>query len=166
MPDPRWDALAEILIAHSTRLQAGENLLVECFDLEDDTLPRLIVQKAARRGARSLVSLRSNRILRELLRNGGEDQMRLWGEIDRFRMDRMQAYLGLRGTRNINELSDVPDDRLGLYNTHYSKPVHFERRITHTKWCVLRLPGPGMAQQAGMSTEAFESFYFDACTLD
>ena len=51
MPDPRWDALAEILISHSTRLAAGESLLIECFDLEDGTLPRLLVQKAARRGA-------------------------------------------------------------------------------------------------------------------
>jgi aminopeptidase len=166
MPDPRWDALAEILISHSTRLEPGENLLVECFDLDDDTLPRMIVRKASRRGARALVSLRSNRLLRELLSHGTEEQMRLWGELDRARMDRMDAYLGLRGTRNINELSDVPDDKLGLYNTHYSKPVHFERRITRTKWCVLRLPGPSMAQQAGMSTEAFEAFYFDACTLD
>ena len=31
---------------------------------------------------------------------------------------------------------------------------------------VLRYPTPAMAQQAGMSTEAFEDFYFDVCTLD
>ena len=51
MPDPRWDHLAEILINHSTRLAAGETLLIECFDLDDSTLPRLLVQKAARKGA-------------------------------------------------------------------------------------------------------------------
>ena len=55
MPDPRWDALAETLIQHSTRLGADETLLIECFDLEDSTLPRLLVQKAARRGANPLV---------------------------------------------------------------------------------------------------------------
>src|SRR5262245_27624379 len=63
-------------------------------------------------------------------------------------------------------MSDVPADRLGLFNEHVLKPVHFERRIKHTTWCVLRLPGPGMAQQAGMSTEAFEDFYFDVCNID
>ena len=51
MPDPRWETLAEILIDHSTRLAAGETLLIECFDLDDSTLPRLLVQKAARKGA-------------------------------------------------------------------------------------------------------------------
>jgi aminopeptidase len=63
-------------------------------------------------------------------------------------------------------MADVPSDRLGVFNELVTKPVHFERRITHTRWCVLRLPGPSMAQQAGMSTEAFEDFYFDVCNLD
>ena len=92
--------------------------------------------------------------------------MRAWGEIDRHRMERVQAYLGLRGAWNISELTDVPAGQMDLYNTLYQKPVHFECRITKTRWCVLRLPSSSMAQQAGMSTEAFEDFYFDVCTLD
>jgi aminopeptidase len=46
------------------------------------------------------------------------------------------------------------------------KPVHFDQRVPHTKWCVLRWPSPSMAQLAQMSTEAFEEFYFNVCTLD
>ena len=68
MPDPRWDALAETLIHHSTRLAAGETLLIECFDLEDSTLPRLLVQKAARRGAYPLVETKDSRLVRELVK--------------------------------------------------------------------------------------------------
>jgi aminopeptidase len=166
MPDPRWDQLADILLNHSTRLQAGETILIECFDLDDDTLPRLLVRKAARKGAYPLVELKDNRIVRELVRNGSEPQMRAWGEAERFRMERVQAYLGLRGARNVNELADVPPEKLEHYNAHVLKPVHFDRRIKHTRWCVLRLPNASMAQQAGMSTEAFEDFYFDVCTLD
>jgi aminopeptidase len=41
-----------------------------------------------------------------------------------------------------------------------------DQRVKKTKWCVLRWPTPSMAQLAGMSTEAFEDFYFDVCTLD
>ena len=36
----------------------------------------------------------------------------------------------------------------------------------HTKWVVLRWPNASMAQLAGMSTEAFEDFYFHVCNLD
>jgi aminopeptidase len=166
MPDPRWDALAEILIGHSTRLASGETLLIECFDLDDTTLPRLLIQKAARRGAHALIETKDTRILRELIKNASEGQMRSFGEYELYRMERVNAYIALRGARNINEMSDVPGEKMNLYNTHYLKPVHFECRIKKTKWCVLRLPNASMAQQAGMSTEAFENFYFDACNLD
>jgi aminopeptidase len=166
MPDPRWEALADILINHSTRLTSGERLLIDCFDLDDSTLPRLLVQKAARKGALPLVETRDTRMLRELIKHGSEEQMRLYGEYELYRMERMQAYIALRGARNINEMADIPAEKLNLYNTHYLKPVHFECRIKKTRWCVLRLPNASMAQQAGMSTEGFESFYFDVCNLD
>ncbi len=166
MPDPRWETLAEILINHSVRLASGETLLIECFDLPDSTLPRLLVQKAAERGGTALVETRDARIIRELVLRGSAESLATWGRIDRHRMEQVQAYLGLRGSWNISEMSDVPGAQLDLYNALYQKPVHFERRVTHTKWCVLRLPNASMAQQAGMSTEAFEDFYFDVCTLD
>jgi aminopeptidase len=47
----------------------------------------------------------------------------------------------------------------------YMRPV-LDHRVKKTKWCVLRWPSASMAQQAGMSTEAFEDFYFDVCLLD
>ena len=108
MTDPRWETLAEILISHSLRLAAGETLLIECFDLPDIALPRLLVRKAAARGARALIETRDMRLVRELVRHGSEAAMRTWGEIDRHRMERVQAYLGLRGAWNISELTDVP----------------------------------------------------------
>ncbi len=166
MPDPRWESLADILINHSTRLSKGELLLIECFDLDESTLPRLLIQKAARKGAGAIVELRDTRVQRELIRNATESQMKAIGAFELQRMTLVQAYIALRGARNISEMTDVPADRMNLYNTHVMKPVHFDCRIKSTKWCVLRLPNSSMAQQAGMSTEAFENFYFDACNLD
>ncbi len=166
MPDPRWEALADILINHSIKLSEGELVLVECFDLDDSTLPRLLVKHAARRGAAALVDLKDSRINRELIRNASESQMKALGAYELGRMKMVQAYVALRGARNISEMSDVPADRMNLFNVHVMKPVHFDCRIKQTKWCVLRLPNASMAQQAGMSTEAFEDFYFDVCNLD
>ena len=45
------------------------------------------------------------------------------------------------------------------------RPV-INHRVNNTRWCVLRWPTPAMAQQASMSTEAFEDFYFRVCLLD
>jgi aminopeptidase len=166
MPDPRWDALAELLISHSTRLAAGELILIEGFDLDDTTLARLLIRKAAQRKAGAIVELRDSRVQRELIRNASEAQMKAIGRYELERMKSVQAYVGLRGARNINEMADVPGEKMNLYNAHVLQPVHFDRRIKSTKWVVLRMPNPSMAQQAGMSTEAFEDFYFDVCCLD
>src|SRR5262245_26590743 len=81
-------------------------------------------------------------------------------------MEQVQAYIGLRGNANVSELSDVPGDRMDLYLRHVVKPVHLEYRVEKTRWVVLRYPHPSMAQLAGMSTRAFEDFFFRVCTLD
>ena len=114
MTDPRWEALAETLIHHSVRLQKGEALLVECFDLEDDTLARLLVRKAAHLGAYPLVETKSLRMVRELVRNASEAQMKAIGAYELQRMQGVQAYIALRGSKNVNELSDVPPAKMGL----------------------------------------------------
>ena len=116
MPDPRWQELAEILVAHSTRLQAGEAVFIECFDLDDTILPRLLVQLAARRGAYPIVEIKETRVVRDLIRHASEGQMKLIGECELHRMRQVQAYIGIRGARNINEMADVPAEKMNLYN--------------------------------------------------
>ncbi len=113
MTDPRWESLAAILIDHSIRLGEGETLLIECFDLPDTSLHRILIRNVAARGARVLAETRDTRIVRELVRHGSESMMRTWGEIDRQRMERVDAYLGLRGAWNICELNDGPFVILG-----------------------------------------------------
>jgi aminopeptidase len=76
----------------------------------------------------------------------------------------MDAYIAMRGSHNITELADVPSDKMQLIGKKM-RPVQ-DQRVKRTKWVVLRWPTPSMAQLAGMSTEAFEDFFFDVCTLD
>jgi aminopeptidase len=58
------------------------------------------------------------------------------------------------------EMGDVDPEKMALYRTDYYKPVHFGVRIPHTRWVVLRYPTSTMAAFAGMSSEAFEEFYY------
>ncbi len=166
MADPRWETLAETLVTHSLRLTAGETVLIEAFDLDEIEPVRQLIRKACALGARPLLELKDTRLVRELVTHGDAEQLALMGQTERYRMERVEAYVALRGARNINEMADVPGPQMRLYNEHVVGPVHFQQRVPHTKWCVLRLPNASMAQQAGMSTEAFRDFYFEACNLD
>ena len=165
MKDPRVAKLADILIGYSTRVQPGEKVLIEATEIPDEVVSAL-VNRIAEAGGLPFVTRKSNSILRALLHNATEEQMRLTGEFEKARMEQMDAYLGLRGAENNAELSDVPDEKMKIYRKLWSNPVHSETRVPHTKWTVLRWPTPSMAQQAGMSTEAFEDYYFEVCTFD
>ncbi|MCA9078919.1 MAG: aminopeptidase [Planctomycetaceae bacterium] len=166
MADPRLAALAEVLVGHSCKLQRGEKVLIEAFDLPEPTLVCALVKQAAAMGALPMVQWRSNRVLRSVYSHAGEAGLTLMGELDRHVMEQMDAYIGIRGAENSNEFSDVPGPQMKLMQQKVWKPVHLDVRVPKTKWVVLRYPTASMAQSAGMSTEAFEDFYFDVCTAD
>ena len=165
MKDPRVAKLADILVRHSTRIQPGEKVLVEAYDIPDDAVTA-IVDRIAEAGGLPFVTIKHNRVLRALYNNATPEQMELTASLERARMEQMDAYIGVRGSNNILEHSDVPDERMKLYRSIWWHKVHTEVRVPKTKWVVLRWPTSAMAQQASMSTEAFEDFYFDVCTFD
>ncbi len=165
MSDTRTQRLAELLIQHSTELQSGEHLLIEAFDVPESMVIALI-REARKAGGHPHVALRNNRIMRALNETAHEDNLTVWSDCDLYRMKKMQAYIGLRGSENVSEMAGVHSDQMRRIGQIYAKPVHFEQRVGQTKWCVLRWPTPSMAQLAEMSTEAFEDFYFKVCTLD
>ena len=163
MKDPRFDQLARQLTAYSTNLQEGEKVLLDLSDVPEAFGISLI--KAAReRGAHPVVRLNSAGISREMINGAHDDQYSVIAKNLMAEMQDMDAYIALRGSHNIAELSDVPASKMELIANHM-RPVQ-DHRVSKTKWCVLRWPHPSMAQQAGMSTEAFEDFYFRVCLLD
>jgi aminopeptidase len=165
MMDPRFETLARLLVGHSVELRPGDHMLIEAFDVPEAMVIAL-VRAARAAGGHPHVELRSNRVLRELYQGAAEDNFAVWARHDADRMRSMQAYIGLRGQHNVSELSGIPDEQMKRQARLYQKPVHFELRVPHTRWCVLRWPTPAMAQLARVSSEAFEDFYFKVCTLD
>ena len=163
MHDARFDKLAKLLVEYSTRLKRNENVLIEAFDVPDEMTIALIraVRKA---GAIPFVQIQRARIGRELALEASDRQLTLAARHELARMKKMHAYIALRGSNNITELSDVPVAKMQLV-AKKMRPVQ-DQRVKKTKWVVLRWPTPSMAQLAGMSTQAFEDFYFEVCTLD
>jgi len=161
--DPRLNQLATTLAAFSTSLKKGERVLIDAFDVPEAMVVALI-RAARQRGALPFAMIHNARISRELARGADDAQYAPHAAVELARMKQMHAYIALRGAGNIFEASDVPSASVQLVS-RLMKPVQ-DQRVNHTKWVVLRWPTSAMAQQAGMSTEAFEDFYFRVCTLD
>lgn len=163
MSDPRYAKLADVLTGFSCNLKKGERVLIDGYDVPDAFLIALV--RAARdRGALPYVNIQRVRVTRELLKGAVAEQYQVSSDVELARMQKMDAYIAARGSDNIFETSDVPADRVQLV-TRIMKPV-LDHRVNKTKWVVIRWPSSAMAQQAGMSTEAFEDFFFRVCTFD
>ena len=165
MQDIRIEKLAKGLINYSCALKKGEKVLIEAKGI-DYMLVNALVKEAYAVGAYPFVEIYDNRVTRQLLMGQSKELAMLRAKYDGARMAEMDAYIGVRGGENSNELSDVPEQNLQVESEFYSHPVHHELRVKKTKWVVLRYPNQGMACQAGMSTDAFEDFYFKVCNLD
>jgi aminopeptidase len=161
--DSRFTQLAQGICGFSTALKKGERVLIDAFDIPDAMVIAL-VRAARERGAHPYVQIHRARVTREMMLGAVEEQFAPSAEVELLRMQKMDAYVALRGSDNIFEASDVPSDRVKLVS-RLMKPV-LDHRVDKTKWVVLRWPTSAMAQQAAMSTEKFEDFYFKVCTLD
>lgn len=163
MHDPRLDQLAKQLISYSVRLKKGERILIDLYDTPAE-MGIALVRAARAAGGIPFVNIQDARINRELQRQATDAQYAIIGELTLAQMKHMQAYIAFRGSQNITESSDVSADLMKLVMAKMRPTLNY--RVNDTKWCVLRWPNSAMAQLAGMSTEAFEDFYFRVCLLD
>jgi len=162
--DPRIKELADLLIDYSCDVQPGEKVLIDYEGDCSKSLARQLIKNVYAKGGLPYAQIRDAAITREILLGCSEDQIRFKDEIDLAQMKGMQAYIAIRAGSNTAELSDVPSEKLNLYN-RLTQPT-LDYRVNETKWVVLRYPNNSMAQLAGSSLEKFEDFYFDVCTLD
>ncbi len=137
MHDVRFDKLAKLLVEYSIRLKRNETVLIEAFDIPDEMTVALIRQ-TRKAGGIPFVQTQHSRVNRALALEASDRQLNLLASHELARMKKIGQKM---------------------------RPVQ-DQRVKKTKWVVLRWPTPSMAQLAGMSTEAFEDFYFDVCTLD
>lgn len=162
--DSRVKKLSRLLTGYSCGLQPGEKVLIEYEGKETRPLVRQLIRDVYGLGAVPFVAERDASVLREVLMEASGEQLGLQYGLELQRMEQMDAFIGIRGGENISELSDVPPEKLQLYD-RLTLPVD-EQRVNGTKWVILRYPNPSMAQLAGKSLAGFEDFFFDVCTMD
>jgi len=162
--DNRNEVLARNLVNYSVKLQKGEKILIDSRGPECIPLMEAIVKEVYRVGGLPFIAHESTVLKREFLMNVTEEQAKLMAEVDSKLMNEMNAYIGIGSVANAYEMSDVPFEKVELFNKAYMKPV-LDIRLTK-KWVILRYPTFGMAQAAKKSFRAFEDFYYDVCNLD
>lgn len=165
MKDERIEKLARNLITYSVNLKKDENILIDVLGEDGIPLAKELMRQASKIGARPFFNLVNYELEKVMLEDLTEEQIKIYAKHELQRMKEMDAYIGIRASNNTAELVDIQNEKMNLYNSFYTLPVHFEERCSK-KWCILRYPNYSMAQMSNMSTEKFEDFFFKVCNLD
>jgi len=166
MKDSRNEILAKNLIDYSVKLQPGEILYIEIKGKETLELGKEIIKYATKKGGMPFWYYNDESLTRQFLTGATEAQMKSMADYHLDMMKKASAYLGLRGSDNPFDMSDIDSKQQDLFQKIFYKPVHLEERVKRTKWCVMRYPNNAMAQLAETSQEKFEKFYYDVCNLN
>lgn len=156
---------ADMIIEQLVAVQPQEKVLIEITD-QDNGLAAELIRAVYQAGGVPFYHHQRDRLQCAWLQKASVDAIALQASWDAMRMREMDAFISLRSSTNPFDLQDIPASQSNLFRMHHTKPVHFDIRIPHTRWLAMSLPNASMAQAAGMSTEAFETFYYRCCCID
>lgn len=162
MSNSRERKLAKLLVDYSVELKKGEKCLINAVDVPTSMVEEL-VKAIYEAGGYPIVNVWSERLERAMVQDASKESLEAWADVDCYRMNQMDAFIGIRGIANVRETTTI-QEKVGLASMYYNNPVHMKIRIPHTKWVVLRYPTEVFAMQANLSTREFEDYYYKVCT--
>src|SRR5258705_3105141 len=114
MHDARFDKLAKLLVEYSIRLKRNETVLIEAFDIPDEMTIALICA-ARQAGGVPFAQTYHTRVNRALALEASDRQSNLMASHALARIKKIDAYIPVRGSNNVTELSDVPSQPMKLF---------------------------------------------------
>ena len=159
--DPRIADHAEILVDWSARVERGDNVVMSVSEGAHD-LAVAVARALGERGANLVTLYGSDEVQRAFVRaHDGEFEADPAHELAL--IEAADVYLRLGGGRNTSALADVPGDR----RQDYARATTGLREARMaTDWVSTVHPTRSLAQQAGMSIEAYREFVYDAIIRD
>ena len=166
MRDPRYDRLAELVLDHSLRLQAGEVLRIEGDAAAAAPLVVPLHGEATKRGAHAYTALELGGLKEVLVEQGSDEQLDFVSPIELREMDAIDASITIWSESNTRSFTRADTDRRQRQLTA-QRQVAIRRRDRiargEHRWCGTLSPTEGHAQDADMSLEDYEDFVFRAC---
>ncbi|MDO5715716.1 MAG: aminopeptidase [Tissierellia bacterium] len=165
MIDPRLVEYAEFLVRDAVMIEPGDRILIEVHGDGMD-LGKELVKASFKFGAHPYFKYYDYEMESILIRGSSEKHYRELAQRDLEMMKTMDAYIDIRGSKNIYHWNHLTPEEMKKYSEIYWGPIHLEERCNQTKWSVIRYPNDAMAQLSHMDTRSYEDYYFAACLYD
>lgn len=159
--DPRVHEHAAILVDWSARVDPGDNVILSVAEGAHD-LAVAVAEALGERGANLVATYDSDELTRAYLRGHG-DAFDPNPAHEQALVANADVYLRLGGGRNTTATADVPGPTRQAYRR--ARTEIREARMD-TDWVSTIHPTRSLAQQAGLSFEAYQEFVYDAILRD
>ncbi|MFQ3294125.1 MAG: aminopeptidase [Halobacteriales archaeon] len=160
--DPRVREHAEIIVEHSVDIQREDEVLIQGGPLAEDLVVALH-ELIGKKGAFPIVFGRPSRANRAFMRAMDPDEYDEVPGTLAAMIENVDVSIGIRASENTHETSDVPPEK----NTAFAQLMEpVQSKMMEKRWVGTQYPAPGNAQDAEMSTEAYEDFVWGAINKD
>ena len=159
--DPRIREHAETVVEHSTDVQPGDDVVISAPSVAED-LAVALHEAVGDRGATPVYLAKDSRASRAYLKAADDDDIETPTHLQAL-YEESDVLLRVRAETNATEQGDV-DPETQATATTARRPV--QEVALSKRWCLTQFPSRAGAQLAGMSTDGYRNFVWDAINKD
>lgn len=163
MLDPRYTELAEILVKKCVETKPGEHIWIRTISIESIPLAREVYKQVVLAGAHPIYDISDEGIGSFFFKHASKEQLAQKADVMEFVAKKADKTITIVGEANKRELASTDPKKL-VERSRLIRPV--KDIIMAKPWVLTYVPTHGMAQDAQMSLEEFEEFYFTATNRD
>lgn len=163
MIDLRNKELAKVLVDYSVEVKSKDKVVVSCTSPLGLPLVKEVYKAAILKGAFVRLNLSDDSLEYFFFKNAKQFQLKAYPVVSEFEAKWADKIISIVAEENTKRLTNVDSKRI---TTRVKIVDPIKKIILKKRWVITYYPTPAMAQDAKLSTEEMEDFYFNACLRD
>jgi aminopeptidase len=165
MKDSRIDALAQILVRYSTKVQKGDVCSIAASTAAEP-LVQAIYEEVLRAGGLPIMQLQTSGAQASFYELASAEQLDWVPPTTEWTVENADVHISVMASLNTRELSDADPKKQARHQKARKQIMEtsMRRAAENTyRWALTLFPTHAYASEAGMSLPAYEDFYYAAC---
>lgn len=163
MQDQRVVKLAQILVNDCLQVQAMDKVLVKTSSYLGISLVKEVYKELIKKGAIVKTEVGIEGLDQFFYENANRSQLDFYPDFSEYEANYFDKFLFIGANENIRSSNGIDQKKL-LARTKLTYKI--KQIILNKKWTLTYFPTDAMAQEAQMSTEKFEDFFFATTNQD
>jgi aminopeptidase len=165
MRDQRVDALAQILVRYSTRVQKGDVCSIAATTAAEP-LTQAVYEEVLRAGGLPIMQLQTSGAQAAFYELASDEQLDWVPPTTEWTVENADVHISVMASLNTRELSDADPKKQARHQKARKQIMETSMKRSaeqRYRWALTLFPTHAYASEAGMSLPANEDFYYAAC---